>query len=363
MAIVRTVLGDIDASLLGATNAHEHLFIRDGLILVLEPDFRLDSEANAISEVNDFRSHGGSAIVDTSPLGVGRYPEGLMNVSRATGVHVIAATGFHKPRYYLDSHWRNRLTPADMAQLFVEEITTGMDAYAFEGPFRKTTEARAGVIKAASDYQSITPAVRAAFEAAALAHLRTGAPILTHTEMGTMAHQQLELLVKHGVSPAHVVLSHMDRNPDWKLHRDLAQKGAFLEYDGPGRVKYLPENAVMDLICRMFELGLGGQVLLGGDTARRAYWKANGGATGIAYILEQFIPRLQREGFPAQHIEAVLTRNPARAFAFRSGNQPANTSHKPSAPSDADRPAQSEGGADSQSAAPRRFGTHEPLNN
>jgi 5-phospho-D-xylono-1,4-lactonase len=322
MAIVRTVLGDIDPSVLGRTNAHEHLFIRDGLILILEPDFRLDSEENAVSEVTDFRSHGGQAIVDTSPLGVGRDPEGLVNVSRATGVHVIAATGFHKPRYYLDSHWRNRLTAEQIAQLFVEEINVGMDAYGFEAPFRKTTSARAGVIKAASDYQKFTPAIRTGFEAAALAHVQTGAPILTHTEMGTMATQQLELLVKHGASPAHVVVSHIDRNPDWRLHRDLAQTGAYLEYDGPGRIKYLPENAVMDLISRMFELGLGGQILLGGDTARRSYWKANGGSTGIAYIFEQFIPRLRREGFPAQQINALLVDNPARAFAFREDRKP-----------------------------------------
>jgi 5-phospho-D-xylono-1,4-lactonase len=140
--------------------------------------------------------------------------------------------------------------------------------------------------------------------------------------MGTMATQQLELLVKHGASPAHVVVSHVDRNPDWRLHRDLAQTGAYLEYDGPGRIKYLPENAVMDLISRMFELGLGGQILLGGDTARRSYWKANGGSTGIAYIFEQFIPRLRKEGFPAQQINALLVDNPARAFAFREDRKP-----------------------------------------
>jgi phosphotriesterase-related protein len=321
MAIIRTVLGDIESSLLGRTNSHEHLFIRDGLIVLLEPDFRLDSEESALSEVADFRSHGGQAIVDTSPLSIGRNPQGLMNVSRASGVHIIASTGFHKPRYYLDSHWRNRLSAGQIAQLLVEEIKVGMDLYSFEGPFRETAAAKAGVIKVASEYQRFSPAIRVAFEAAAAAHLETGAPILTHTEMGTMAQQQLDLLAGHGVSPSHVVLSHMDRNPDWKLHRDVAQRGAFLEYDGPGRVKYFPENTVMDLISKMFALGLGGQILLGGDTAQRSYWKANGGATGIAYILEQFIPRLRREGFQPDQIVAMLVDNPARAFAFHQEGQ------------------------------------------
>lgn len=316
MSFVRTVLGDIDPASLGATNAHEHLFIKDGLILVREADFRLDSVDKAIFEVNDFKSFGGRAIIDTSPLSIGRSPEGLIAVSRETGVAVVAATGFHKPHYYLDSHWRFRTSVEDTARLFAEEVQQGMDEFSFEGPVRQRSAAKAGVIKAAADYQKFTPAVLATFEAVALAHLQTGAPVLTHTEMGTLGMEQVAHLHKAGVEPRHVVLSHVDRNPDWRLHRDMAQTGAFLEYDGPGRVKYLPEGEIIDLILRMFDMGLGGQILLGGDTARRSYWKANGGGPGMAYIMECFIPRLRREGFREDQIDMLLVRNPARAFAF-----------------------------------------------
>lgn len=317
MGFVRTVLGDIPAQTLGATNAHEHLFIKDGLIITREPDFRLDSVDKAIDEVTDFAKYGGQAIVDTAPLSIGRDPEGLIAVARATGVHVIASTGFHKPVYYLDSHWRNRMSAEEIACYFVEEVTEGMDLYSFEGPVRKRSTARAGVIKAAADYQKLVPSVLVGFEAAAIAHLQTGAPILTHTEMGTMAMEQIDVLRKHGIDPKHIVLSHVDRNPDWRLHRDLAQTGAFLEYDGPGRVKYLPEGDIIDLLEKMFELGLGGQIVLGGDTARRSYWKANGGGPGIAYIMECFIPRLRAEGFSEQQIRALLVNNAARVFSFR----------------------------------------------
>jgi predicted metal-dependent phosphotriesterase family hydrolase len=41
----------------------------------------------------------------------------------------------------------------------------------------------------------------------------------------------------------------------------------------------------------------------------------------MAYIFEQFIPRLRKEGFPAQQIDAILVDNPARAFAFRQDRQ------------------------------------------
>lgn len=37
----------------------------------------------------------------------------------------------------------------------------------------------------------------------------------------------------------------------------LAQTGAFLEYDGRGRIKYFAEGEILDLILKMFDLGLG----------------------------------------------------------------------------------------------------------
>ena len=49
MAFVRTVLGDVEASTSAITNAHEHLAITGGLILVQHPDYRLDDTERAIA--------------------------------------------------------------------------------------------------------------------------------------------------------------------------------------------------------------------------------------------------------------------------------------------------------------------------
>lgn len=96
----------MEASSLGITNAPEHVLIRSGLILVREPDLRLDCVDKGIEELRDYRSFGSGAIVDTAPIGVGRDPGGLRRISAESGVHIVAATGFHKTKYYLDSHWR-----------------------------------------------------------------------------------------------------------------------------------------------------------------------------------------------------------------------------------------------------------------
>ncbi len=316
MTFIRSVLGDVPPSALGVTNSHEHVLIASGLILKLEPDFRLDSIEKGIEELCDFHSKGGRALVEASPIGAGRDPDGLRSISAATGVTIISATGFHKTKYYLDSHWRFRYSADEIARLFIEEIEIGIEKSGYEGPFIRRSEARAGIIKVASDYQVMDLATRTAFQAAAIAHAQTGAPVLTHTEMGTMAIAQLETLAALGIDSKHVVLSHMDRNPDLHLHKEVAQTGAFLEYDSPGRVKYFPESTLIGLIRGMVEAGLGGQILLGGDTARRSYWKAYGGGPGVAYILEHFTDRMRCDGFSQQQIDDILIHNPARAFVF-----------------------------------------------
>ena len=61
------------------------------------------------------------------------------------------------------------------------------------------TEHRAGVIKVASGTHPLDDHETRVFTAAALAHRRTGAPILTHTEQGAGALEQVTFFQEHGV--------------------------------------------------------------------------------------------------------------------------------------------------------------------
>src|SRR5262245_46119423 len=98
--VVRTVLGDVPASELGFTYAHEHLILDNALIAAAFPHILLDDEAMSAREVAECRAAGVSAMVDAMPCAAGRDVQRLASVSRATGVHVIAVTGLHHPRYY-----------------------------------------------------------------------------------------------------------------------------------------------------------------------------------------------------------------------------------------------------------------------
>jgi phosphotriesterase-related protein len=287
-----------------------------GLPVMKEPDFRLDSVEHACAELGFFQQAGGKSLLDAMPIGCGRSPKRLVETARRTGVHIIASTGFHQRSFYDDLHWIHRYSLDQITRLMIEEIAEGMDENGFNGPFPDRVDAKAGAIKIATDYQKIAPVSEKLIEAAANAHRATGAPIFSHTEQGTMGLEQAERLIKYGVNPAHVAIGHLDRNPDLAYHKAIAETGVTLQYDTPGRIKYQPESVVIGLIRGLIDAGHGGQIVLGGDTARRSSWQVHGSAIGIAYIFDRFLPRLRKEGFSQEEVDALVVANPARLFTF-----------------------------------------------
>ena len=257
MLEIRTVLGSILPERMGFTDLHVHLITDCGLVLQQFPALRLDSVEKACKEVELFMQAGGQGMIEFAPLGWGRNPRKLVEVAKRTGLNLVGCTGLHKNTYYLDSHWRNRYSPEQMAQIFAEEIELGMDANGYEGPFIDRTEARAGVIKIATEYECISPLDEKIIRAASLAHLQTGAPIVTHTEKGTMGLEQVKLLMSHGVDPHHIILSHLDHNPDFFEHRRIAELGVFLIYDTSVRRKHWQRCYVLGLYRQMINAGYG----------------------------------------------------------------------------------------------------------
>ena len=315
MSFVRTVLGDIDPSELGVTYAHEHLVIDGGRPVELEPDFDLgDVDAMAV-EVAEAAGLGLRSVVDAMPCDAGRNAEKLAELSRRTGVQIIAPTGLHHERYYGPAHWNHRLSVDQLCELFVADITEGIDAYDYSGPVVRRTGHRAGVIKVAGSTGGPSPRDRRIFEAAAEAHRRTGAPILTHCEGGTGALEQVRLLADHGVALDHVALSHVDKVVDRGYHRELLSTGASAEYDGSFRWGDRP-NGTLQLIAWMTEDGLDDRIVLGMDAARRTYYRIFGGQPGLTWLLAGFRVLLEAGGIGESVTERMFVTNPARIFAF-----------------------------------------------
>ncbi len=312
-AFIRTVLGDVSPDRLGVTQPHEHTVILPGPSSRVNASLLLDSSSAAIAELSEYKAAGGSALVDAQPIGVERSPNLMRQISEQSGVTIIAATGFHRDCFYPDDHFLRSETTEQLGERLIREIEVGM----MNDSSDEETTVKAGVAKFTSEYHFIPPLARKACEATAMAHRKTGVPILTHTERGTCGLEQVELARSFGVEPSAMILCHLDRNPDRFLHRDIAQTGAFLVYDGIARTKYWPDSVIIDLILAMLEAGFGDRIMLAMDVATRSIWRHYGGGPGLDYLLRHFIPRLRSAGATESDVTRFLVDNPARALAFR----------------------------------------------
>ncbi|MFE4601161.1 phosphotriesterase [Kitasatospora indigofera] len=306
MSTVRTVLGDVDPARLGVCDSHDHLFLASPRL----PGQELDDPVAAEAELRAFAAAGGRALVQWTPYGMGRGGARLAGLSRATGVHLVAATGLHQDVHYDPAVLRGLSGSGVLARLFIEELTTGLREEG-GGQAGEPAGVRAGLIKVAGGFHGLDGHARDVMVAAAEAHHATGAPIAVHHELGTGAPDVLDLLCGTlGVPAERVLLGHLNRFPDLRLHRQVAESGAFLALDGPSRAHHATDHHLFDTLAALVEAGHAGRLLLGGDTTTRAAR----GAPGLPFLVGGLAARITRE-FGAELTERLLVANPARAFA------------------------------------------------
>jgi len=315
MTFVRTVLGDIAPEDLGVTYAHEHLVIDGGRPVEMEPEFDLGDVDAMVTEVIEAVGFGLRSVVDAMPCDAGRNASKLAEISRRTGINIVAPTGLHHDRYYGPTHWSHRISVEEMAELFMADINDGIDAYDYAGPVVRRTAHRAGVIKVAGSEGGLSGRDCLVIAAAAEAHARTGAPILTHCEHGAGALEQIELLTDLGVAARHIAVSHVDKVVDREYHREILSSGAFVEFDQSFRWGD-ESDGTLRLLHWMAEDGLADRIVLGMDAARRRYYKVYGGSPGLAWLLDGYSAWLEHARLDEAFRRKLFVDNPARLFAF-----------------------------------------------
>lgn len=301
--IIRTVLGDVSPTALGMILGHEHI-ITAPPAEITDTDLRLDSERKACDELAFFKAAGGAAVVEMTTVDYGRDIAALARASEQTGVHIIAATGYNKGRFA--DRITSKLSTEQIAHWMTDEIVRGAAG----------SRHRCGVIKAATSLEHAGPHERRVFEAAAAAHLSTGAPISTHTEAGTWAPQQMQLLSDLGVRAEHVLLGHLDRKPDIGYLQEVAATGAYLGFDQCGKHKYLPDADRVGLVLKLAAAGHLHQLIISGDMARCSSLRAYGGGPGFTHVPRSIVPSLGDAGLTAAEIEALTGGNARRFLAF-----------------------------------------------
>lgn len=281
---VRTVLGDIDAATLGATYMHEHLIIESDLVADEWPHISLTSVDDAVAEAGLCRIAGVGSMVDAMPMASGRRPRKLAEIGRRSGVNIVMATGLHTEKYYRGIPWALDGEPDDLADRFITDITVGVDENDGLASEASPTDIKAGIVKAATSHEGVTPRAERLFEAAWIAMQATGVPLLTHCEEGTGAMEQIELLSAIGVPLERVVMSHTDKVDDPRYHADLLETGVSLEFDQAIRQGADAAAGTAKLLAAQLERGFVQQLMLGTDGARRSLWATYGHDLGLAWL-------------------------------------------------------------------------------
>jgi len=120
---IETVLGPIDADELGMALMHEHIAI-DRYAVTGDYNKRLRDEELIVLELQQFERNGGNTIVELTPPSLGRDPELLARVSKATGLNIVMGSGWYTEAYEADGITRS--STQKLAEQLVQEIRYGV---------------------------------------------------------------------------------------------------------------------------------------------------------------------------------------------------------------------------------------------
>jgi phosphotriesterase-related protein len=317
--IVQTVRGPLDASKLGFTLPHEHICVSSAGFWQEWPEFfggRAAFIAKVVQKLEAAKREGVDTIVDVTPADVGRDVRLLEEVSRKSGVNIVACTG----HWLFPSLSMSPRTVEELTAFFVLEIERGIE----------DTGIKAGVIKVATDQEGVTPFLEKALRAAARASKATGTPVTTHTNAADRtAEKQAAIFEEEKLDPASVCLGHCDDSDDVDYLLGLAKRGYTLGMDHltwsvragaqPGMLS-LPQRA--ENIRKLIDAGFVEQIFLSNDW----YFGVSMAPTGTLETLEglnpdgllfgtrKAIPALQQLGITQQQIHTITVKNPRRFF-------------------------------------------------
>ncbi len=345
-----TVRGPIAPSELGATLMHEHLIIdflavpaeqQPSHSLAFQPEtfgagwhaplgpsnayearrnsyslkatLQMVSEEDAVVAMREYHAHGGRALVELTPIGVGRDPALLRSVSERTGVHVIMGTGY----YVNDLHppGLSEKSESEIAEAILADIHTGTDGI------------RPGIIGEIGLVWPVHPVEERVLRAAVRCQRETGLGLTIHPGRHPAAPMHaIRIVEQAGGDPTRTIICHLDRtiftDADFLA---LAKTGCYLEQDlfGLESSYYplaeidMPNDAMrIDRILMLMEKGHLDQVIISEDIDNISRHTAYGGE-GYHHILARVVPVMRRKGMSQAEIDRILIGTPARALTIQ----------------------------------------------
>ena len=319
----QTVTGPVAAEQLGMTLPHEHVvFGYPGYAgdVTLGGFDHAAALASCTQTARALLARGIRTVVDATPNDCGRNPAFLREVSEATGLQILCATGFYYEGEGATTYFKFRASLGDaeseIYELMRTEVTEGVAG----------TGIRAGVIKLASSRDAITPYEQMFFRAAARVQRETGVPIITHTQEGQQGPQQAELLTSLGADPQRLMIGHMDGNTDPAYHRATLRYGVSIAFDRlglQGMVGTPTDAERLEVLTVLLGEGYADRLLLSHDSIW--HWLGRPLVMPEAvlpavkdwhplHVSDDILPELRRRGITEEQVGQMTVGNPARLF-------------------------------------------------
>lgn len=341
MKKLKTVSGEVTREEMGVTTTHEHVLLdltafyterpvagiespstqkvemwnlgvlsRD--CYALKDNLLLDNEELQAEELSKFGQAGGKTVVDASLPGIGRDAKALKRIAEKTGLNIVMGTGF----YVGETHPKElaNMTDREIADIMVKELTEGVDG----------TDICAGYIGEIGISEIFDEKERKVLRAAAIAQKDTGVAINVHINPWTTnGLEASEILLKAGVEPSRICISHIDVENREDYVFALLEKGIYVEFDNFGKEYYIKrevrnsgyglfvrDTERVSFLKKIIDKGYLKQVLLSCDLCLKNLMHAYGG-WGYDHVLVNIVPMMEDEGITKEEIYTMLVENPA----------------------------------------------------
>lgn len=301
-----TTLGRLGAGQVGMILPHEHVFV--DLRTGNPPGYAQADVADVIKlmspELERAKQAGVTAIVECSPIGVGRRADILKAVSDATQFPLLVPTGIYREPWI--PQWAHDASEDALYDWMLKELTDQIE----------NTGVQAAWVKLSAGDLGLTATETKILRAAARAGTKTNAVIGSHTISGKVVRDQLGVIEEVGYTPHRFIWIHAQNEWNLELHLEFARRGAYVEYDAIGGGS-VGDGGYIERIQRLLEKGLGTQILLSHD---RGWYDASAKPSGgtprpFTYISETFLPQLRQAGVDEATVKQLTHANPFRAFA------------------------------------------------
>lgn len=308
--MIETVTGALRGKISGKILMHEHICCISNDMLHtfgkrwLDKDVLIEHAAEILKELKC--RYGVEMIVDGTPIDSGRDIRVLNEVSKKSGIKIVASTGL----YSFPSMITYGRDEKEIASWFLEEYENGMEG----------TNIKPGILKCACDDFGITEDNVKRIGAMGTVQSKTELPLYVHCmHQENTVYKALKILENKGANPEKTVIGHVGLRFDAEYLKNIINMGYYVCVD---QCHCVPQDAekISKTLVKLCEMGLSDKILLSNDaciycdfgSGDNVLVKKDEISKGWGYIFEYIYPKFLQYGGNKIVWDKMMCENPLK---------------------------------------------------